>query len=161
MAKRRCKGKTKAGKRCRNTAVLEHGYCIAHTPKETEGSRRFGGSQPGAGRPRSPRAVDVIRDRIEADVELVLTPLFDALEADRGVVVGSGDDAALETVPDWPSRLAAARELLDRAYGKPQQMVRHGGDDGAPPIRMDVAANPEVSKAAHEFLDRVRQVREK
>lgn len=31
-----------------------------------------------------------------------------------------------------PARVAAARELLDRAHGKPAQPVQHAGEDGGP-----------------------------
>lgn len=48
----------------------------------------------------------------------MLAPLFDALEASRWVVVGTGPTAHVEMVEDVPVRLAAVRELLDRAYGR-------------------------------------------
>ena len=72
---------------------------------------RFGGPQPGAGRPRKPRVVDVIRERIEQDMEPVIAALVDALSASRGVVVGAGESAELELIPDHAARIAAAPRL--------------------------------------------------
>jgi hypothetical protein len=57
--------------------------------------------------------VDVIRERIEEDIEPVIAALIDALTADRGVVVGQGESASVERVPDHDARIKAARELLD------------------------------------------------
>jgi hypothetical protein len=92
-------------------------YCRQHDPNLPE-SARMGGAQPGAGRPRKPRAVDVLRERIEQDIDRVLNPLWEALEATQGVVVGTGPTATLEVVPDYRTRIAAVRELLDRGYGR-------------------------------------------
>ncbi|HWT24524.1 MAG TPA: hypothetical protein VN213_13545 [Solirubrobacteraceae bacterium] len=65
-------------------------------------------------------------------MEPVIAALIDALIAERGVVVGSGDDATVEFVADHAIRIAAARELLDRAYGKPRQATEVTGPDGGP-----------------------------
>jgi hypothetical protein len=104
-----CTATTKAGEPCSRNAVSGSELCIAHAPDEVKRSQGFGGAQPGAGRPPRPRVVDVIRERIEADLDLVLKPLVEALEA------GKADG------PDYAIRIQAARELLDRSYGKPRQ----------------------------------------
>jgi hypothetical protein len=57
------------------------------------------------GRPPNPRAVDVLRERLEANVDAILNPLF-----------GMATSAEAESV-----QLAAIREVLDRGYGKPRQ----------------------------------------
>jgi hypothetical protein len=44
-----------------------------------------------------------------------------AFHAVRPVVVGNGPSAYVELQPDYPTRLAALREMLDRGYGKPKQ----------------------------------------
>jgi hypothetical protein len=62
----------------------------------------------------------------------VIGALVDALTADRGVVVGQGESASVEFVPDHDARIKAARELLDRAYGKARQALEVTGDDGGP-----------------------------
>jgi hypothetical protein len=57
-----------------------------------------------------------------------ITALINALSADRTFLLGSGDDARLETAPDHDARIKAANSLLDRLYGKPAQAVT--GEDG-------------------------------
>lgn len=147
MAKRQCKGKTKTGAACKATPRSDTGYCNAHSSKEVQESSGFGGAQPGAGRPRNPRAVDVLRERLEANIDAVLGPLFDALEADRGLVVGAGENAVLESVPDWDARLRAVKEVLDRAYGRPKQMLEHTGAGGET-LGVDVV----LDKASREAI---------
>lgn len=163
MVKRQCKGKTKAGKRCKAAPLTDGDYCAAHDPLQPA-ETRFGSSEQaavagakGGAAGRHPRAVDVIRERMEADIELVLGPLFEALEADRGIVVGAGENAVLEHVADWDARLRAIKEILDRSYGRPKQSLEHSGRGGEP-IQMEVSA--EVAKAAHDFLENVRRVQE-
>lgn len=96
---------------------------MGHLDRTTRESLGFGGPQPGSGRPRKLRAIDVLKERMEQDIDRVLAPLFEALRAEKSVVVGQGPTAHVETVPDIPTRIAAARELLDRGYGRPKQVV--------------------------------------
>lgn len=119
--KRRCTGTTKAGKPCSATPRKDTGTCNAHAPKEVRESAGFGGPQPGAGRPRSPKAVEILRERMEANADRYLQPLEDGLTADRGVVVGDGDSARVEFVTDHGTRIKASLAILDRVYGKPMQ----------------------------------------
>jgi hypothetical protein len=118
-----CAGKTKKGKRCRSTSVRDNGYCFAHQPEEVRKSHGFGGPQPGAGRPRKPRVVDVLRQRIEQDIDHWLGPLERGVVAERGVVVGDGPTAHVEYVDDIPTQIKAHREAFDRAFGRPTQPV--------------------------------------
>jgi hypothetical protein len=60
---------------------------------------------------------------MEAHIDETLAPLKEALSAEKSVVVGNGPQAHVEKVPDIPTRMAAARELLDRGYGRPKQTV--------------------------------------
>jgi hypothetical protein len=99
---------------------------MAHADEATRKSANFQ-QGPRPGRPRKPRAVDVLRERIEADIDRWLRPLEDGLTADRGLVVGDGPDARIESVPDHGARIKAHREAFDRAFGKPTQPTR---DDG-------------------------------
>lgn len=131
--KPRCTATTKKGKPCANLALDGLDTCLSHAPKEARESRGFGGAQPGAGRPKAPRAVDVLRERIERDVDRVLEPLFDALAADRGLALAiKGGGMEIGYSPDHPTRIQAARELLDRAYGKPKQVQELTGAEGSP-----------------------------
>lgn len=156
MAKRtrRCTAKTKAGKRCRAAPRHDTGYCNAHSPKETQESAGFGGSQEGAGRPRLPRPHELMRERIEEDLERILRPYFDAI--DNAVVTSvSMGEVTVSDVKDLGARIAAAEKLLDRVYGKSRQAVEHTGEGGQP-IQLDHAGDEETVKLAHELLARVR-----
>lgn len=90
------------------------------------------------GRPRKPRAIEVLRERVEREVDRYLQPLEDGLTADRGLVVGDGDAARVEYVTDHGTRIKAAREILDRVYGKPT-------------IFHDVTSREEVSEIDREI----------
>ena len=147
MAKRQCKGKTKAGKRCRNPVVRPSGYCIAHEPRDSEGSRRFGGPQPGSGRPPTPRVVDVMRERVEEQIEAVLAPYFAAITEAVMFVKYEGDLIITDT-PDLGARIAAAEKLLDRVYGKPRQTIEHAGPGLDTPIPVEF----DLGEKAREVL---------
>jgi hypothetical protein len=95
-------------------------YCRQHD-QDLPDSARIGGATPGAGRKPKPHVVDIIRERIEERSGEVLDALWAALKAERAVVVGNGPTAHVELVSDHPTRIAAARELLDRAYGRTRQ----------------------------------------
>ncbi len=95
-------------------------WCIQHD-KDLPDSARIGGPQPGSGRPRKPRVVDVILASITERAGEIDAGLWEATKAERAVVVGNGPTAHMEMVPDWPTRIAAYRELMDRGHGKPKQ----------------------------------------
>lgn len=88
------------------------------------------------GRRRMPKEV---RDMLDAATPKAAKTLVDALEAERAVVIGSGDAAYCEMVPDYDLRIKAANSVLDRMYGKPTQTI--GGEDGGPAVvAVDLAA---------------------
>src|SRR5690349_13594197 len=98
-----CTAVTTAGEACRARPVGITGVCLAHTPGARE-EYGFGGAQPGAGRPATPTALMILRERVEADIERWLQPFEDALEHE-----------------DVEIRMRAASQVLDRVYGKPRQ----------------------------------------
>jgi hypothetical protein len=155
---RRCTGTTRRGTPCKATPRGDTGLCNAHSPKKIQDSAGFGGPQPGAGRPRKPRVVDVIRERIEGDMEPVIAALVDALFADRGVVVGAGESAELELIPDHAARIAAARELLDRAYGKAKQQTEVTGADGEPIDFGAADSGLDLRKLSNEQLEQLQRL---
>jgi len=118
---KRCTSTTKRGKPCKAQPLKGTSKCISHTDREAQERVGFGGSQPGAGRPAKPKAIDMLRERIEQDIDKWLAPFEESLQAGRGLVVGTGPNAWVETVPDYPTRLRAAAEALDRVYGRPAQ----------------------------------------
>lgn len=128
----KCTATTKKGTACKASPLTGTDRCLAHSDDETRNSLQFVGGGPGSGRPKNPRAVDVLRDRIERDIDKVLNPLWEALDATSGVVVGNGPSAEVEILPDYRTRIAAARELLDRGYGRPKQQTELTGADGGP-----------------------------
>lgn len=134
MAERRaCSGTTKAGKPCRGNPLTDSDYCMAHSDAETKASVGF---VPEAGklggRPKNPRAVDVLRDKLEAEIDAWLDVLVDAREAQKAIVVGAGEGAFLELIPDYTVRLRAFQEAFDRVYGKPKQATELSGPGGDP-----------------------------
>ena len=163
MAKRRCKGKTKAGRRCRAYPLGGSEFCSAHDPLRPA-ETRFGdpvqaaaaGSVGGTAGKR-PRAVDVMRERLEQQMDAVLAPYFSAI-SEAVVVVKYEGNAIASNVPDLEARQRAAERVLDRVYGKPSQTIAHTGVEDGPPIALELDAS--VADAAHEFLNRVRQQRD-
>lgn len=158
MSKRTCTAKTKKGTACKAVPLTDCDFCLAHAPEDVRESTGFGGSQPGSGRPPTPRAVDVLRERIESDIDEVIDPLWAALGADSGVVVGNGKDAFVEMLPDHKTRIAAARELLDRGYGKPKQATEITSPDGGALILVAPADATAKSRRAAELLKDLDQV---
>ena len=155
MAKRRCSAKTKKGTRCKTPPMKDSDTCIAHADKQTKASKGFGGVQPGGGRPPAPRAVDVLRERIERDIDVVVDPLFDALSADTLVWAGERD---AESVPDHKTRIAASRELLDRGYGRPKQETEISSPGGGAIVLVAPVDATAKSRRAAALLKGVGQV---
>jgi hypothetical protein len=157
MTARRCTGTTRAGAPCRAAPLRGRETCSAHDPL-SPAVIRFGSVQQasragarGGAAGRRPRVVDVIRERIEEDIEPVISALVDALTADRGVVVGQGENATVESVPDHDARIKAARELLDRAYGRARQALEHTGAEGGP-IEVKDAAGVDLRRLSDSEL---------
>lgn len=158
--KRTCHGTTKAGAPCGATPLkpgtqfgdyrASGDYCNGHDP-DLPAEYRIGGAQPGAGRPKKPRAVDILRTKLEADADRVLDPLFDALEADIAIPVGSGEEAAVDYQPDHRTRLLAVKEILDRVYGRPKQATEITGPQGGPVSVVDIS-DPETRDAVSDLL---------
>jgi hypothetical protein len=161
---RRCSGTTRAGEPCRAAPLKGRETCSSHDPL-SPAETRFGSTQQasragarGGAAGRRPRVVDVIRERIEEEIEPVISALVDALTADRGVVVGQGESASVEFVPDHDARIKAARELLDRAYGRARQALEVTGEDGAPVALEDARHGLDLRKLSDQELDELQQL---
>ena len=152
-AKRKCKAKTKAGKPCRGTPLTGKSHCISHSPRKTRAALGFGGVQPGSGRPANPRVVDVMRERVEKEIDAILEPYFDQLE---GAVVHATFQGGVypSDHPDTGARIEAAEKLLDRVYGRPTQTTALTGADGGAIRIEDVFADDNVRKGLHELVKR-------
>jgi hypothetical protein len=86
-----------------------------------DASRGFRADNGSAGRPAKPRVVDLVRERIEAEIDEWLKVLEDAREAVSTIVVGTGPNARTVVVPDFSARLKAFQVAFDRGYGRPKQ----------------------------------------
>lgn len=108
MSKRRCHATTRKGAACQAAPLSERDVCLAHADADT---RALVGFVPDAGalggRPAKPPVLDVLRERVEAEIDRCIAPFEEALAATR-----NGE-------PDHAIRLRAAESVLDRLYGKP------------------------------------------
>lgn len=152
--KRKCKAKTKAGKACRSFPQPDSDLCMAHSPKEYRESRGFRPDNGKGGRPKNPRVIDVLRERIEERMDEVIDVYLEAMKAQDVVVHGTGKDREVEHIPDHTIRLRAVEALNDRAYGKPAQAVELAGKDGGPVAASIDVDDPEVRKLAAKLLRR-------
>ena len=122
-AKRQCQSKNKAGEPCRAAPLTGDDYCIAHTRNPLE-KTRFGGAQPGAGRPKAPKISEMMREalaeRVEQRVDRMLIVPFEAMEAEKTIVAPNGKIAAV--VPDHPVRL---KGWTTHGMGRPEAAENH------------------------------------
>lgn len=153
MPARRYQATNRAGKPCRAAPLRDADYCSAHNPN-APAQTRFGSVEQAAdagrkgGRPPAPRTGDVLRERVEADAGRVLAPYFDAIHADRPIVVAGG----VEMVADHPTRLRAAEALLTRAYGSPRAPREEHGPVGEDFDREVEKLLAEVAKRGAQLL---------
>ena len=129
--KRRCKAKTKAGKDCKAWALSGHLVCMSHADRATQSKAGFGGAEnaaKGGEAKRVPKLTELLRQRVEERADEILDRLFDMLEAERQVVVGTGPKARLETIQDPELVLRAIREIYDRAEGRPKSVSEFSGE---------------------------------
>ena len=110
-----CKATTKAGKPCRSRGVMENGLCMAHQPIDVKRSKDFIGEPGKGGREKKPRLIDVLRAEVEERMTEVTAPFWEGLHSN-----------------DMDTRQKSAKELLDRAYGKPTQATEISGPQGDP-----------------------------
>lgn len=154
--KRTCSAKTKAGKPCRGPVMKGQKTCLAHAPAKLRESKGFRPDNGKAGRPKNPRVVDVLRERIEERVDEVISVYLEAMKADRTIVIGKGEDAVIEKEVDHAIRLRAVEALNDRAYGKPGQAFELTGKGGGPiEFNEDAFADPKTRKGLDELARRL------
>lgn len=142
--KRRCQGTTKAGKPCKAAPLKDGAYCCAHDRTRSDDDR-FGSpawsSRAGASpKPHVPKLIEALAAKVEEHAEQLVQAYIDALAADRGVVVGFGENAELELVPDYAMRVRAADAIYDRLLGKPRQQTEISGPEGGP-IELDAPSD--------------------
>lgn len=123
----KCTATTKKGTACKAAPLTGTDRCLSHSDAKTRKDMHFVG-----GRKPNPRSIDLIRERIEQDIDSWMRVLLEARDANKTVQVGYGENAYTEVVPDHGARLAAFREAHDRAYGRPKQQTELTGADGGP-----------------------------
>lgn len=164
LGKHGCTGITSASAACSAFPLKdsEPPVCLAHADQETRERAGFGGAQPNSGRPKLPKPMDLARQLVEEHAAALLRPHFKSLglllnddgtvlELPSGaVVVHQGEATDIE---DLGAQIAAARELLDRVYGKPKQATEITGKDGTPLGPMFVT-DPALAEDARALLRR-------
>jgi hypothetical protein len=174
VAKRICKGKTKRGTRCKSTAVLANGRCMAHQSEDEKEARGFGGSQPNSGPKKRPRATDLQRAVVEAAAEKLLEPYMRALglEVDwhydedgrpvpqvtvtgRGGLVVHGEskdgDIIVSDHEDLKGQIDIVEKMFDRVFGRPKQTQEIAGAGGGP-VRIEVPRSAERASEVARIL---------
>ncbi len=101
IARKRCKAKTAAGKRCKAWPLQGGELCLAHDVKARE-LARFSGAQPGAGRPKLPKPSDLQRHLLEQHITDILAPLYRTIGFD---IVTTPEGLALQARPTGGVRL--------------------------------------------------------
>jgi hypothetical protein len=179
---RKCKGKTKAGTRCKahplrpGTKIdgieVSGKWCRQHD-QDLPDSARIGGAQPGAGRPAVPRATEVARKLVEENIAAVQRPYWRTLGydvkigADGPYLVEIEDGGAkvygeskegyinMSNHDDLGAMMNAAEKLQDRAFGRPKQSAEITGAGGGPVELVEV---PVRRREVEDLLsDRVRR----
>lgn len=156
--KRKCHGKNAAGKPCGSPplkagteikgVVVKGKHCRTHDP-DLPDTARIQGAQPGSGRPRKPTADEILRERLEADIDRWLAPLEAALGAAKPVQMWNGQERKHEMVyvVDPKLGMQALKIALERVYGRPRQQVELSGGDGGPISFEHDLADPDVKEA--------------
>jgi hypothetical protein len=133
---RHCLAMTRAGKPCKAPPIKMTDRCLAHSAAKTRESVGFVAANGKAGRHPSPHVVDVLRERVEADIDRWIAPYEDALTATR------------DGAPDHGLRMRAAEAVLDRAYGKATQRAEvEVEDEDRTPAPFDRVLAAEVEEA--------------
>lgn len=151
--KRTCKAKTKTGKPCKAAPLKDRDVCLAHADAETRASTGFV-SEAGklGGRPKQPRSIDVLRERLEARQDEIIDVYLEAARAVTHEAVGYGEDRELIEVPDHAMRLRAVEALHDRAYGKPKQVSEITGPEGGPIAHVGIPDEDDFHKQTAAVL---------
>lgn len=150
---RQCKGRTKAGKRCKAHPLHDTDFCISHSDRATQASLGFGGSENGrigGYSRRVPKLRELLTAEVEERAEEIIEKLFKGLTAERAVVVGTGPKAHVEIVPDDELVLKTVREIFDRADGRPTQRVEAESE-------VRVYAEEQIEERVNRLVENVRQ----
>lgn len=151
MAKRRCAAITRKGERCRAHPLKGSDKCLSHADAKAREAVGFIARNGKAGRKPRPKPDELIRQRLQAAVDYVLAPHFQALGivgwTQEGMPIVDMSQAAMEVgrsnsgkvslteIADLGGRIAAAEKLMDRGFGKSTQPTR----DDTPDVDAEIA----------------------
>jgi hypothetical protein len=113
----------------------------------------FGGPEnasKGGAATRKPGAIELLRDRVESEIDVWLAPFADALCAeDRN------------GKPDHAVRIRAAEAILDRAFGKPAQRAELGRQDQVTSQRwrVDEATEARIDAEIERHIEETAELR--
>jgi hypothetical protein len=166
-AKPRCTGTSvTTGKRCKAAPLKGTKRCAAH-PLSPDSTRFGSPEQAGAagklgGRPRLPRPHEVLRERIENDIDRWLAPLEAALGASKPMQTWSASrgEHKIIYVADPELGMKATKLAMQLVYGKPRQPLELTGDDGGPVKTELDFSDPAVREALHGLVAAVADARE-
>jgi|SRR6476646_4176252 len=142
----------KAGEPCRAFARTGDGKdtCMAHASEAEKAEMGFGGAengQKGGEARRIPKLTELIKKRLEEEADKVIDRLMAGLDAEVGIVVGTGKDAFLDSFPDYARRLRTVREILDRTEGRPKSSTEFTG-------KVEIRGAEQLDKAIERELER-------
>lgn len=158
--RRRCKGKTKAGKRCSRAPLTDQDYCIAHAQRKEKDSRGFGGAQPGSGRPRKPTVTALLQERAAGRAD-VIDALYERGMTGLKLVAKYEGEVHVSDVDDVVGMIGIVERYLDRTEGKPSQSLNVHADidasEAAQPVSIVAvdASDPEIRRLAHDLVKRL------
>lgn len=140
MAKRTCAAITRKGTRCKAHPLKGSDKCLSHADAKAREAVGFIARNGKAGRKPRPKPDELIRQRLQAAVDYVLAPHFQALGivgwTDDGEPIVDMDRAAMEVgrsnsgkvflteIADLGGRIGAAEKLMDRGFGKATNVTR-------------------------------------
>lgn len=162
--RRRCKGKTKAGKRCKAAPLKDGDFCLAHSDELTRAATGFGGPENGAkggAAGRIPRIREQMQRQVEEHLHRLIRPYLLALGIDvddegnfigyseGAVVVGKDKEGGVWTsqVLDLGAQISAAEAITNRLEGRPVNTTELTGAGGGPIEMEGDLADPKVKEA--------------
>ncbi len=160
-----CTGTTRRGTPCdaHPLRASDPKVCLAHADLQTRESVGFIAANGKGGRPRLPKPMDLALKLVEEHAAALLRPHFKALglmlhddgtitPLKHGAIVVHNGEAT--TIEDLAGQISAARELMDRVYGKPRQSTEITGAGGGP-LRVE---GVDVSRLSDTELVQLREL---
>src|SRR5262245_57528159 len=125
--RRMCGEPTRSGEVCLSTILGPDERCSVHGGRvDAAAIGARGGLVSGEKRREQAKTVrDLLRDKVEAEMDAIWSGYEEALDATTTYVTKDGE---LRTVPDYRTRLAAREALLTQAYGRPAVSIETTGE---------------------------------